>query len=363
MMSVRSTDAVGTLPKPPVLLIGNFLSSAVRNECVCEELARRLSAAGWHVLTASGRSGRLARLCDMALTAWRLRRRYTVAGVDVFSGPAFLWAEVACWVLRRAAKRYVLILRGGKLPDFARHRSRRVRRLLSSAAAVVAPSRYLFEQMRPYCENLQLLDNPLDIRRCRFRQRQTAAPRLVWLRAFHRIYNPALAPQIVAALRPDFPGVRLTMWGPDKGDGSLQSAIRAAAGSGVADCVHFPGKAAKSEVPEILDQGDIFLNTTDVDNTPVSVLEAMACGLCVVSTNVGGIPYMLEHERDALLVPPRDPAAAAAAVRRILTEPGLSRRLSENARRKVERFDWSVILPQWETLLASLVEAPVGARR
>lgn len=86
-------------------------------------------------------------------------------------------------------------------------------------------------------------------------------------------------------------------------------------------------------------------------------MEAMACGLCVVSTNVGGIPYLLEHETDALLVPPNDPEAMAAAVRRILTEPGLAKRLSRNARAKAKQFDWDAILPQWEELLMTVARS------
>jgi glycosyltransferase involved in cell wall biosynthesis len=88
----------------------------------------------------------------------------------------------------------------------------------------------------------------------------------------------------------------------------------------------------------------------------------MACGLGVVSTNVGGIPYLLNDEEDALLVPPSDPEAMAAAVRRILTEPGLAVRLSQNARHTVEHFDWSVVLLQWEALFSDVVNQH-GARK
>src|SRR6185436_16069131 len=102
---------------------------------------------------------------------------------------------------------------------------------------------------------------------------------------------------------------RLTMIGPDKGDGSLQQTQRVAGERGVVNHISFVGGVPKREVPERLSHADIFLNTTNVDNTPVSVLEAMACGLCVVNTNVGGLPYLLEHEEDALLVPPADVAA------------------------------------------------------
>jgi glycosyltransferase involved in cell wall biosynthesis len=119
----------------------------------------------------------------------------------------------------------------------------------------------------------------------------------------------------------------------------------------VEERIELPGKVTKAEVPDWMNRADIFLNTTNIDNTPVSVLEAMACGLCVISTNVGGIPYLLEHEHDALLVPPDDPVAMATAVRRLLTEPGLAERLSRNARQTVEEFDWSILLPRWEALL------------
>lgn len=81
----------------------------------------------------------------------------------------------------------------------------------------------------------------------------------------------------------------------------------------------------------------------------------IALWFAVVSTDVGGIPYLLEHESDALLVPPNDPAAMAAAVRRILTEPELAAQLSRNARRKAEQFDWETILPRWEELLISVM--------
>ena len=111
------------------------------------------------------------------------------------------------------------------------------------------------------------------------------------------------------------------------------------------------GPVRKEDIPQRLHEGDIFLNTARVDNTPVSVLEAMASGLCIISTNVGGIPYMLENEHDALLVPSDDDTCMAKAARRLLTEDGLAQRLSYNARRKVEEFDWSNILPRWERLL------------
>ena len=347
--------AFNGMHRPGLLLIGNFLSESwIGTRGVCEDLAVRLETAGWSVLTTSSRPSRFARLLDFLLTVWWHRHRYNVAHVDVYSGLAFVWAELVCWALRMTKKPYVLTLRGGNLPAFARSSDKRVRRLLRNSSAVTAPSTYLLEQMRQYRQDIVLLPNPLDLTKYPFTRRQHPSPNLVWLRAFHDNYNPSLAVQVVALLAKDFPAVRLVMMGPNKGDGSRESMMDLVLKLGVLERVICPGGIPKDEIPHRLHQGDIFLNTPQVDNTPVSVLEAMACGLCIISTNVGGIPYLLEDEYDALLVPAGDHAAMAKAVQRLLTEDGLAERLSGNARRKAEQFDWSNILPRWERLLTGV---------
>src|SRR4030095_10045324 len=139
--------------------------------------------------------------------------------------------------------------------------------------------------------------------------------------AFHEIYNPALAARVAQAVSKRVPDVHLTMIGPDKRDGSLTRAREAASSATGTAAIEFEGAVAKPDVPLHLDRGDLFLNTTRVDNLPTTVLEAMACGLCVVSTNAGGIPYMLTDGANALLVPVDDEEAMSRAVLRILTDP------------------------------------------
>ncbi len=346
--------------KGSVLIVGNFLSSYF-SRGVCEDLAFRLSDASWSVFTTSHKLNRVARLLDMIGIAWKSRRSYKVAQVDVYSGPAFFWAESVCWTLRRAQKPYVLVLHGGNLPSFASRWPRRVTKLLRSASAVTAPSQYLIEQLKQYRKDIRLMPNPLDVHAYNYSVRKQPLPRLLWLRAFDSIYNPTIAPRVVSLLATDFPGVELTMIGPDKGDGSLQNTKLVASELSVSERILFTGKVPKKDISLWMNRGDIFLNTTDIDNTPVSLMEAMACGLCIVTTNVGGIPYLLKNEEDGLLVPPNDPKAMAAAVARILNEPGLAEKLSHNARKKAESFDWSTILPKWESLLTSVGNGAVGS--
>jgi glycosyltransferase involved in cell wall biosynthesis len=338
-------------------VIGAFSLPEHGSRGISEDLCARLASAGWRMRIVSRHPSRIGRVLEMLWTCWRERHRYRVAAVDLYSGPAFFWAKAVCVVLRRIGKPYILMLHGGNLPKFAASRQGMVRSLLASAVAVTTPSNYLMEHMQPYRDDIQVLPNGISIRTYPYKLRRQGALRLIWLRAFHEVYNPEMAVQALALLKQDFPDIHLTMIGPDKGDGSLQRTRQEAERLCVIDHLTLLGSVRKEDVPEKLADGDIFLNTARIDNTPVSVLEAMASGLCVVSTSVGGIPYLVRAEYEALLVPSDNAESMAEAVRRIIIEPDLSRRLSYNARRKAEQLDWSVILPRWEKLLSSAIHS------
>jgi glycosyltransferase involved in cell wall biosynthesis len=88
---------------------------------------------------------------------------------------------------------------------------------------------------------------------------------------------------------------------------------------------------------------------------PVSVLEAMAFGLCVVSTEVGGVPELIQDGVSGLLVPPRSPQAMVAAVLRLVRDPALAARVSHNARELAASRDWGRLVPPWERLLEDIL--------
>jgi glycosyltransferase involved in cell wall biosynthesis len=336
-----------------VLMVGNFLNQSVNTRTASEELADHLSACGFQVLTTSSRVNKAARLADMAWTAWKLRHEYSLAQIAVFSGPAFFWAETTAALLRRLGKPYILTLHGGNLPDFARGSSTRVRNLLGSAELVTAPSRYLQEELRRYRSDIVLVPNAIDLEYYPYSVRFSARPKLVWLRAFHKIYNPSLAVRVVEILARRFEDLELVMVGREK-DGSLAAAKELVRQKGLERHVTFTGGISKRDVPGLLSAADIFINTSSTDNAPVSVIEAMACGLCVVSTDAGGMPYLLSNGQDGLVVPVDDPAAMAAAVERILTTPALAQRLSMGARQTVEPFGYHEVVGRWAHLLTNV---------
>lgn len=342
------------LPSLRVLQVGNFLSARGYTVQFVEELSDRLEQDGWHIIRASDQVNKVSRLASILSRIFVNRKNFDAAHITVYSGAAFVWAEAAAGMLRVLRKPVVLSLHGGNLPSFAERWPGRVSRLLNSADLVIAPSGYMRNAMLKFRKDILLIANPVDTRLFAYRHRENVRPRLVWLRSFHETYNPTLAAQVLSLLVREFPDMTLTMAGPDKGDGSFQRVKETARELGVERNIVFTGRLDNKEVPGFLSNADIFVNTTNVDNTPISVLEAMACGLCVVTTNVGGIPYLLEDENEALLVERNDPASMAGAIRRIVTEPDLARRLSQHARRKAEQCDWQKVLHEWKRVFTSL---------
>jgi glycosyltransferase involved in cell wall biosynthesis len=331
------------------LLVGTFSSVRGTHRTYCEDLADRLEERGCAIVRTSDRDSRVQRLADMVQTTWTKRRHYGCAHVDVFSGAAFAWAEVVCFELRRLRKPYVLTLRGGNLPAFARRWPRRVRHLLRSTRMVTAPTPYLRDALADHAQ-IVVVPNAVAIPAYPFRRRAPARANLVWVRAFHEVYNPVLAVEVVAQLAAAHPAITLTMIGADKGDGSLQAVETRARELGVTDLVRLIPGIAKGDVPKYLAEADVFLNTTNVDNAPVSVVEAMACGLCVVTTSAGGIPQLVQHGEEALLVPPCDASAMSAAVARVLADSELAGRLSQRARERAAACDWNRVLDRWESI-------------
>ena len=111
--------------------------------------------------------------------------------------------------------------------------------------------------------------------------------------------------------------------------------------------VDFKGIAKYSEIPRYYDAADIFINASRLDNMPVSVLEAFASGMPVVTTEPEGMRYIVEHERTGLLSPVGDASALALNVIRILQDPKLADRLVANAQAELQRYSWPVVRKGW----------------
>jgi glycosyltransferase involved in cell wall biosynthesis len=340
------------MPARKVLYLGNQLSYHGYTPTSVETLGKRLSNA-IPLVRGSNRKNPILRLLHMWwLTLVHRDARYLL--LDTYSSKAFWYALSSAFIANLLQLPYIPILHGGNLPNRLKSNPRPMRWFLSKATKVVCPSGYLLHEMETfYQRNYELISNYIDLEQYPYRQpAYDDGIHLLWVRSFHQIYNPQMAIILVHKLKERGLKVQLSMVGPDK-DGTLQECKNLSENLGLMDHVHFTGRLSKAEWIALAANCNAFINTTHVDNTPVSVMEAMALGLPVVSTNVGGIPYLLKHGADALLVEDGNVEQMEEAVIRLMTETDLAESLSRNARRKAESWDWKVVEKQWLTLLAS----------
>ena len=122
---------------------------------------------------------------------------------------------------------------------------------------------------------------------------------------------------------------------------------------GVLDKVTFTGMLPKTEWIELSQNFDIFINTTNLESFGVSVIEAAACGLPVVTTNVGGIPYLLNKD-NSIIIEPGDYIALSEAIVKLITDEEFANMISNNARKFAEDLDWVNIINKWDALLCQL---------
>ena len=319
-------------------------------------LSAHFRGAGYSALAVSASTNRYMRLLDIVMTLIRRRRQIDILIVHVYGGPSFVVEDVASRLGRMFGLRIIMLLHGGAFPEFMSRHPRWARRVLDRADVIIAPSPFLARAVGRFGFACRIIPNVIDLPAYPFRRRAVLVPRIFWMRTFDPDYNPLMAIEVLSRIRASFPDARLVMGGPDKG--LLAEARCRAAELGIGEAVSFPGFLDMAGKTREGAAADIFINTNHVDNMPVAVVEACAMGIPVVTTSVGGVPDLLCDGRTGLLVPDGDADAMAAAVLRLLEDPGLAATLSENGRRLAERSAWDAVRPEWEALFASLRARP-----
>ena len=332
-----------------LLYLGNQLSKHGFNKTTIETLGLQLEQVGFTVFYASNKKSFPLRLLDMMWSVINYRKQVSYLLIDTYSTKAFWYAFLCSQLARFFNIKYIPILHGGDLPNRLKKNPMLCRVLFSNAYKNVAPSGYLKQAFeKEGFKNVIYIPNTIEIEKYEFKLRTELTPNLLWVRAFASIYNPKMAVKVLQQLQEQYPSATLTMVGPDK-DGSLQTTKDFAKSLGIT--VNFSGQLTKEEWWELASKHDIFINTTHFDNTPVSVMEAMALGLPVISTNVGGIPFLLTNEQNALLVPDNDITAMTNAVLDLLENKPKNNLLITNARTFIEQMDWELVKQSWVSIL------------
>lgn len=286
----------------------------------------------------------LFRLIPYIAILWRAIGRVQLVHLMANSGWSWhLYAVPALWIARWHRVPVVVNYHGGEAEAFLEKAAVRVRRQLSWGRSLLVPSDFLVEVFGRHGIEARVLPNVADLSRFSAKvvsHRRRACPHLIVARNLEFVYGADLAIKAFACIAHVLPGARLTI----AGSGPMRDELeRLARDLEIADRVSFPGRLDRDEMSALFRDADLLLNPSRADNQPVALLEAMASGVPIVAAAVGGVPYMLENGRTALLVPVEDPPALADAALTLLIDSERASALALAAQAELKCHDWSEV--------------------
>ena len=332
-----------------ILLVGNYLSKHGLNPTAIESITSCLSS-HYEVKFASDKKNPIFRLIDIILLVFKNHSKSKIIIVDVFSTKAILFAWCAILLGKIYKIPYIPVLRGGDLAKKYPSNSVLFNYLLKNSKNIICPSAYLAKNFNQINDSIKIIPNNIDIKKIIFKSRDSYRPNLLWVRSIHQIYSPEMAIHVLNRISILYPESTLCMVGPNKDNTRhiLEDLINK---NHLHSQVIFTGKLSKDEWYKLSEKYDIFINTTDIDNYPVSVLEAMALGLPVISTNVGGMSELIDHNKTGFLIDKGDVNAMVNLIKKIVENSSIGEKIALNARKKAELHDKNIILPKWHELI------------
>lgn len=337
-----------------ILYIGNKLSKHGFTPTSVETLGAKLQTK-YKVLLVSDKKNKVARLLNVLTTIARDRKKINVVLIDTYSTANYYYALLSALLCRALKIPYIPILHGAGLPQALKKSPYLSKQIFNHSAVNVSPSYFLANAFEQHGFDVQCIPNYIEAEDYTPKIRSSVRPRLLYVRSFHEIYNPSMAVEVLNVLSKEYEDATLCMVGPDK-DGSQKTVESLAAEHGLADKLKITGKLSKEQWTTLAADYDIFINTTNVDNLPVSVIEALCLGLPVISTNVGGLPFLIDEGADGFLVNVNAVDEMVDQVKELVNNTELSTRISKSAIAKGRSFDWNEIEPIWSDLLDPLIK-------
>ncbi len=265
-------------------------------------------------------------------------------GFLLFPTPAVLYAKL--W-----RKTVVLNYRSGQLEGHFKGWGWLLRPVLRLVDVIVTPSNYLVDVFMVHEIDARCIYNIIEPDRFQYRRRDDPRPIFLSNRLLEKLYNIQCVIKAFRIIQDRFPESRLYI----AAGGDQRPVLERLVKELRLEYVNFVGEISQEEMKALYNEVDVYLNSPNTDNMPGSLLECYASGLPIVSTNAGGIPYIVDAGKTALLVEINDHEAMASAAIRVLTEPGLAAAMGENGRKYVKRFSWHEVGKDWLDLYCELL--------
>ena len=283
--------------------------------------------------------------------------KYDVLHIFSASYFSFLLAPTPAILIGRIYRRKILLnYHSGEAEDHLRRWRRSAVATIRLAHSVVVPSKYLVQVFASFGLKTQAIYNLVDTRHFSFRDRVPLQPKFLSNRNFEVHYGVDRVLRAFAGIQKKIPQASLTI----AGDGTQREPLIALAQQLAIQNTKFIGQVAPGVIADVYDAADIYLNGSEIDNQPLSILEAFSCGLPVVTTDAGGIPDIVIDRMNGMVVPCGDYAQMAERSFELLANPELTRRLVQHGRSECSKYSWEAVRNSWLNVYAELSQKQPG---
>lgn len=267
---------------------------------------------------------------------------YDVFHIHCCSGWGFLPAVIGIRAGRLLHKRIVLTYHGGGGEKFFAKHTHLVRHYLTKTDANIVLSGFLGKVFDKYDIPYSIIPNIIELDGSHFRKRNPIQPHFICIRTLDPLYNHFCILKAFQLVKQQLPNATLTL----VGGGSIRTELEQFVKEQNIQDVTFSGRVDNSKIYEYLDKSDIMLSTPFVDNMPVSLLEGFNAGLLVISSDVGGVPYMITHGRNGLLIDSDNRQQLAEQMLYAIEHQQESQDMIHQAFQEVKSYTWTNVRPQ-----------------
>jgi len=272
------------------------------------------------------------------------RNNYDVCHVQAHSRFNIISVIIVIFWAKLLRKKTVVMYYGGAVKEFFSIAPIIFKKIFSLVDQIVVAGNYVQSAFTQLGIKATIIPHVIDKDRWGYRHRESSENHLLWVRHLLKEYNPLMVLRVFEKLKQNVPGLRLKI----VGTGDLQETMKEYITTHSLTDIEMMGRVTHEKLKELFNWSSIFINTTNVDNQPVSVLEAMICGCPVVSTNPGGIPDIITHGENGMLSNPGDIDAMVENLMYLMKEKEVYSSISNMGRIFVQNtFGEEIVYQQW----------------
>lgn len=320
-----------------ILIIGNYQPNVGGISGQIEVLYQCLQKEGIDCAIFSIKGSLLKRLL-LFFKILRMARPYDVLHIHGCSEWGFLPIVYGVIVGKIWHKRIVVTYHGGGADEYFAKRPKFVRRWLKWADAVIVLNGYLEKVFKHYNIPCVVIPNIVELNEVPQRVVHEGI-RFISVRHLRPLYNIPCILQAYRQVREQYENCSLTILGQGPEREELEQLVKK---QHISD-VTFVGQVPNTEMMRYLSESDIMLSAPHIDNMPVSVLEAMNAGVLVISSRVGGVPYIIEEDKTGLFFTDDKVEELAEKMIWTIEHPKERENMAQKAQKEVQKYTWGNI--------------------